>query len=205
MVSFVCSDCGNTLKKKAVASHRCYSQAYSCLDCGKEFYGNDYNTHTSCISEAQKYQKSVWRGDNKKIAPPSKPKPTPTPIPAVVPAKTPVAKAAETKPVKVKKSKKSAKVAVVSSSETTSSKSKKKKEKSKKSESSKSSSSSSGTPVATPAVSQKKDKKRKKSSSAEEVAPKKKKQVCIDDLYIRKYVYMYSPLLCIYVCVMEHV
>lgn len=28
----------------------------SCLDCGKDFAGEEYSTHTSCISEAEKYQ-----------------------------------------------------------------------------------------------------------------------------------------------------
>jgi cell growth-regulating nucleolar protein len=28
----------------------------SCIDCGKDFYGDEYKAHDSCISEAEKYQ-----------------------------------------------------------------------------------------------------------------------------------------------------
>eukprot|EP00911_Craspedida_sp_UC1_P002522 UC1_evm1s1873 len=32
------------------------------MDCGKDFEGDAYKSHTSCISEAQKYQGSLFQG-----------------------------------------------------------------------------------------------------------------------------------------------
>ena len=37
----------------------------SCLDCGKDFHGDEYATHTSCISEAEKYQGKLYKDANK--------------------------------------------------------------------------------------------------------------------------------------------
>lgn len=64
MVFFVCEGCNETLKKNKVDAHaaRCRScWAVSCVDCTTVFEGNDYAAHTSCISEAQKYQKSLYK------------------------------------------------------------------------------------------------------------------------------------------------
>jgi cell growth-regulating nucleolar protein len=36
--------------------------AVTCVDCSVTFYGNDYAAHTSCISEAEKYEKSLYKG-----------------------------------------------------------------------------------------------------------------------------------------------
>lgn len=36
-------------------SGRCRSASVSCIDCSKDFWGNEYDKHTSCISEAEKY------------------------------------------------------------------------------------------------------------------------------------------------------
>ena len=33
----------------------------SCMDCGKDFYGDEYASHTKCISEAAKYQGSFFK------------------------------------------------------------------------------------------------------------------------------------------------
>ncbi|XP_064119602.1 cell growth-regulating nucleolar protein-like [Macrobrachium nipponense] len=58
MVFFVCGGCGETLKKNQVEKHtfKCRScQSLTCMDCSKEFWGNDYTTHTSCVSENEKY------------------------------------------------------------------------------------------------------------------------------------------------------
>ena len=42
---------------------RCRNASYSCLDCNKDFYSQpEWKTHTSCISEAEKYEKSVYKG-----------------------------------------------------------------------------------------------------------------------------------------------
>jgi len=59
MVVFNCNACGEALKKNQVEKHyqvqcrRC--EVLSCVDCGKEFWGNDYEQHVKCISEEEKY------------------------------------------------------------------------------------------------------------------------------------------------------
>ncbi|XP_053314252.1 cell growth-regulating nucleolar protein [Spea bombifrons] len=58
MVFFTCNACGESLKKAQVEKHvticrNC--ECLSCIDCGKDFWGEDYRTHLKCISEDQKY------------------------------------------------------------------------------------------------------------------------------------------------------
>ncbi|XP_077430069.1 cell growth-regulating nucleolar protein [Vanacampus margaritifer] len=58
MVFFTCNACGESLKKIQVDKHvtMCRGcQVLSCIDCGKDFWGNDYKNHNKCISEDQKY------------------------------------------------------------------------------------------------------------------------------------------------------
>ncbi|XP_068598902.1 cell growth-regulating nucleolar protein [Brachionichthys hirsutus] len=58
MVFFTCNGCGESLKKAQVDKHVniCRScQVLSCIDCGKDFWGDDYKNHAKCISEDQKY------------------------------------------------------------------------------------------------------------------------------------------------------
>uniref|UniRef100_A0A2M4CQY1 Putative cell growth-regulating nucleolar protein n=1 Tax=Anopheles darlingi TaxID=43151 RepID=A0A2M4CQY1_ANODA len=58
MVFFICNHCGESLKKQAVEKHgwRCKRELnVSCMDCLKDFPGKEYEAHTSCISEAEKY------------------------------------------------------------------------------------------------------------------------------------------------------
>ncbi|CAH1258289.1 LYAR [Branchiostoma lanceolatum] len=59
MVFFNCNACGQTVKKNQVEKHyltACRScDMLSCLDCGKDFWGDDYKSHTQCISEEDKY------------------------------------------------------------------------------------------------------------------------------------------------------
>ncbi|KAK2891410.1 hypothetical protein Q8A67_014053 [Cirrhinus molitorella] len=58
MVVFTCASCGGTVKKAQVEQHmiRCRScQVLSCIDCGKDFRGDEYKEHIKCISEDQKY------------------------------------------------------------------------------------------------------------------------------------------------------
>uniref|UniRef100_A0A3Q3WNE5 Cell growth-regulating nucleolar protein n=1 Tax=Mola mola TaxID=94237 RepID=A0A3Q3WNE5_MOLML len=58
MVFFTCNGCGESLKKAQVDKHVniCRGcQVLSCIDCGKDFWGNDYMNHNKCISEDQKY------------------------------------------------------------------------------------------------------------------------------------------------------
>lgn len=67
MVFFCCNACGQSVKKNAVEKHwqaecaRCW--ILSCLDCGKDFVGDDYKTHTSCVTEAEKYQGDLFKGE----------------------------------------------------------------------------------------------------------------------------------------------
>jgi len=68
MVYFICDGCGETLKKSKVDQHaqRCRNcDSVSCVDCNVVFYGDDYRGHTSCVSEAEKYQKSLYNGKKK--------------------------------------------------------------------------------------------------------------------------------------------
>uniref|UniRef100_A0A8C1HAC6 Ly1 antibody reactive homolog (mouse) n=1 Tax=Cyprinus carpio carpio TaxID=630221 RepID=A0A8C1HAC6_CYPCA len=58
MVVFTCNACGESLKKAQVEKHvmKCRScQVLSCIDCSKDFWGDDYRNHIKCISEDQKY------------------------------------------------------------------------------------------------------------------------------------------------------
>ncbi|XP_040890098.1 cell growth-regulating nucleolar protein [Toxotes jaculatrix] len=58
MVFFTCNACGESLKKGQVDKHvsMCRGcQVLSCIDCGKDFWGDDYKNHVKCISEDQKY------------------------------------------------------------------------------------------------------------------------------------------------------
>ncbi|KAF7208237.1 cell growth-regulating nucleolar protein isoform X2 [Nothobranchius furzeri] len=58
MVFFTCNACGESLKKAQVEKHvnMCRGcQVLSCIDCGKDFWGDDYKDHNKCISENQKY------------------------------------------------------------------------------------------------------------------------------------------------------
>jgi len=58
MVFFTCNTCNESLKKNQVEKHlfkcrRC--ESLSCVDCGKDFWGDAYAEHTKCISEEEKY------------------------------------------------------------------------------------------------------------------------------------------------------
>ncbi|XP_063699175.1 uncharacterized protein C16C10.8 [Culicoides brevitarsis] len=58
MVVFACNHCGESLKKQAVEKHsfRCSRNIFvSCMDCQKDFKGQEYDTHIKCITEMEKY------------------------------------------------------------------------------------------------------------------------------------------------------
>ncbi|KAI8590420.1 LYAR-type C2HC zinc finger-domain-containing protein [Geranomyces variabilis] len=71
MVSFVCESCQETLKKPKLEQHtyRCQYAQFSCIDCSTTFQGTDYRAHTSCISEAEKYQGALYKGPKKNGTP----------------------------------------------------------------------------------------------------------------------------------------
>eukprot|EP00002_Diphylleia_rotans_P037119 TRINITY_DN8268_c0_g1_i1.p2 TRINITY_DN8268_c0_g1~~TRINITY_DN8268_c0_g1_i1.p2 ORF type:complete len:195 (-),score=56.94 TRINITY_DN8268_c0_g1_i1:158-742(-) len=67
MVYFVCDKCQTTLKKNQVDKHygHCRNPSVSCVDCGVSFPDEEYNGHTTCISEAEKYQGALYKGKRK--------------------------------------------------------------------------------------------------------------------------------------------
>ena len=61
MPVFICSACNETLKVAKVATHNCRGCWYfSCMDCNKTFSWEDYKTHTSCVTEAERYQGALY-------------------------------------------------------------------------------------------------------------------------------------------------
>ncbi|KAI1614181.1 hypothetical protein EDD37DRAFT_466633 [Exophiala viscosa] len=69
MVSFQCEGCGDVLTKKKLDSHRNQCRApFTCLDCMTTFQGTSYKSHTSCITEDQKYQGALYREKPSKAA-----------------------------------------------------------------------------------------------------------------------------------------
>ena len=67
MVVFTCNACGVSVKKNRVDKHwqtECPGcEVLSCMDCGKDFYGDEYVSHTSCVTEAEKYQGPLFQGE----------------------------------------------------------------------------------------------------------------------------------------------
>lgn len=64
MVSFTCETCNDVLKKGKVDSHCrvCRSAwKFTCVDCHTCFEGFDYQSHTQCISEAEKVQGKLFK------------------------------------------------------------------------------------------------------------------------------------------------
>ncbi|OXB66883.1 hypothetical protein ASZ78_013544 [Callipepla squamata] len=58
MVVFTCNACGESVKKAQVEKHVniCrHCECLSCMDCGKDFWGDDYKDHVKCVTEDQKY------------------------------------------------------------------------------------------------------------------------------------------------------
>ncbi|XP_076646302.1 uncharacterized protein LOC143355406 [Halictus rubicundus] len=59
MVVFTCNHCGETLQKPKVAKHyefQCRTAPFlTCVDCFKDFRGEEYVAHTKCITEAERY------------------------------------------------------------------------------------------------------------------------------------------------------
>ncbi|XP_061439564.1 cell growth-regulating nucleolar protein isoform X2 [Rhineura floridana] len=73
MVVFTCNACGESVKKGQVEKHvnMCRNcQCLSCMDCGKDFWGDDYKSHVKCLSEEQRYggkgyEAKIHKGDVK--------------------------------------------------------------------------------------------------------------------------------------------
>lgn len=63
MVVFECGRCNETVKKPSMRKHLmgCRTEWVSCIDCSKRFSAwDEWESHTSCISEAQKYQGNLF-------------------------------------------------------------------------------------------------------------------------------------------------
>uniref|UniRef100_A0A8C3XAL2 Cell growth-regulating nucleolar protein n=1 Tax=Catagonus wagneri TaxID=51154 RepID=A0A8C3XAL2_9CETA len=69
MVFFTCNACGESVKKVQVEKHvaLCRNcECLSCIDCGKDFWGDNYKNHVKCISEDQKYGGKGYEGKTHK-------------------------------------------------------------------------------------------------------------------------------------------
>ncbi|XP_031254225.1 UBP1-associated proteins 1C-like [Pistacia vera] len=81
MVWFQCEDCGENLKKPKLPNHFriCSASKLSCIDCGEIFGQQSVQSHTQCITEAEKYgpkgQNKVSNGTTPKSNKDSKQKP----------------------------------------------------------------------------------------------------------------------------------
>lgn len=109
MVTFSCEICNDSVLKKKAMQHygKCPRAFFTCIDCNTTFEGRSFQQHTSCISEAQKYEGALYTGGNKggKQAAAKKPEPKKKPAPAPV-----VEDKVESKPVEqTKKDKKKSK------------------------------------------------------------------------------------------------
>ncbi|ANZ73994.1 BA75_01073T0 [Komagataella pastoris] len=64
MVSFSCEVCNDTVTKKKLEQHTvvCCGAYFTCIDCSTTFEGSSFRSHTSCISESEKYEKGLFRG-----------------------------------------------------------------------------------------------------------------------------------------------
>ncbi|PVH15505.1 uncharacterized protein CXQ87_003347 [Candidozyma duobushaemuli] len=108
MVSFSCEVCNDTVIKKKLDQHRsrCPDAYFTCIDCSTTFNGTEYRTHTQCISEAEKYEKGLYKGKkNSNPKPVQKEEPKPA---KAKPEPKPTKESKESKS-KVKKPKKSSK------------------------------------------------------------------------------------------------
>ncbi|XP_063542007.1 cell growth-regulating nucleolar protein [Cydia strobilella] len=71
MVVFTCGHCGESVNKPKVEKHymtKCRNKPHnlSCMDCFKDFLGNDYEAHTKCITEEERYSGKGFVAKEKK-------------------------------------------------------------------------------------------------------------------------------------------
>ncbi|WWD01379.1 hypothetical protein V866_008322 [Kwoniella sp. B9012] len=101
MVSFQCDACADTVKKPKLDQHRnrCHA-SFTCLDCSTTFRNpGEYKSHTTCVSEAEKYQGALYKGPKKngqtqtssQSQTPAAPSPAPAPTPAAAAESAPAA------------------------------------------------------------------------------------------------------------------
>ncbi|KAI0744100.1 hypothetical protein C8Q80DRAFT_1058617, partial [Daedaleopsis nitida] len=63
--------CGDTVKKPKLDKHHSMcNSSVTCIDCSTTFAGPaQWKSHTSCISEAEKYQKGLYKGPKVRSSP----------------------------------------------------------------------------------------------------------------------------------------
>ncbi|XP_072934840.1 uncharacterized protein [Epargyreus clarus] len=71
MVVFTCGHCGESVQKPKVEKHyltKCRNRNpnLSCMDCFKDFLGKDYEAHTKCITEEERYSGKGFMAKEKK-------------------------------------------------------------------------------------------------------------------------------------------
>ncbi|XP_068625479.1 cell growth-regulating nucleolar protein-like [Battus philenor] len=71
MVVFTCGHCGESVQKPKVEKHyltKCRNRNpnLSCMDCFKDFLGNDYEAHIKCITEEERYSGKGFTAKEKK-------------------------------------------------------------------------------------------------------------------------------------------
>ncbi|XP_046973092.1 cell growth-regulating nucleolar protein isoform X1 [Vanessa cardui] len=71
MVVFTCGHCGESVQKPKVEKHyntKCRNKNpnLSCMDCFKDFLGSDYEAHTKCITEEERYSGKGFTPKEKK-------------------------------------------------------------------------------------------------------------------------------------------
>ncbi|XP_053619570.1 cell growth-regulating nucleolar protein [Plodia interpunctella] len=71
MVVFTCGHCGESVQKPKVEKHyltKCRNRNpnLSCMDCFKDFLGKDYENHTKCITEEERYSGKGFMAKEKK-------------------------------------------------------------------------------------------------------------------------------------------
>eukprot|EP00210_Caulerpa_lentillifera_P004020 g3835.t1 len=54
---FYCDSCGDTIKKPKIAAHlrHCAGSTFTCIDCSASFDIYSVHSHTTCVTEKQKY------------------------------------------------------------------------------------------------------------------------------------------------------
>ncbi|VVD00238.1 unnamed protein product [Leptidea sinapis] len=71
MVVFTCGHCGESVQKPKVEKHyltKCRNKNpnLSCMDCFKDFLGDDYESHIKCITEEERYSGKGFQAKEKK-------------------------------------------------------------------------------------------------------------------------------------------
>eukprot|EP01024_Parvocaulis_polyphysoides_P017808 TRINITY_DN1784_c0_g4_i1.p1 TRINITY_DN1784_c0_g4~~TRINITY_DN1784_c0_g4_i1.p1 ORF type:complete len:324 (-),score=69.55 TRINITY_DN1784_c0_g4_i1:180-1151(-) len=63
MVWFYCDDCGESIKKPKLQNHygRCSAHSFTCIDCSRVFDRKTVQSHTSCVTEKDKYVKGATK------------------------------------------------------------------------------------------------------------------------------------------------